>query len=171
MNYFEFYKIPLQFYLNESDLKKQYYNLSRTYHPDQHTLAEDHIQEDNLQKSSYNNEAYKVLQDFFLRLKYILSIKGIMQEDTRNESLPQDFLMEMMDINEEVMDLQMEDNATKKESLIAKVQSLEAELFSKIRTILIQFDGNPEGDHDLQSVKAFYLKRQYLLRIQENLNK
>lgn len=169
MNHFEFYDLPVQFYLDEGSLKKKFYELSRKHHPDQHTLAPAEVQAENLRQSSQNNEAYKTLKDFFKRFKYVLSLRGTLAEDSRNEKLPQDFLMEMMDINEEVMDVQMQDDPDKKQKLLQTIFEMERNMFTEIRPALVKHDANTEEDHDLSAAKEFYLKRQYLQRIQANL--
>ena len=106
MNYFELYDIPESFEIDQAALKRKFLELSKKYHPDFHTLNDEGEQEDALKMSVLNNEAYKTLKNKELLTAYILELNGITLGD--NDSIPQDFLMEMMDINERLMDVQMD---------------------------------------------------------------
>ena len=171
MNYFEFYKIPIAFFLEEKALKKQFYKLSKQYHPDFYTLESEEKQAEVLELSTLNNEAYKTLSNFDKRMKYILELKGALAEEGKNK-IPQLFLMEMMDINEALMELEFdfEEEAFKKTK--AEVAAKETALLNEIEPVLRAFDSNPEKfNQNLNQIKGHYLKKRYLLRLQENLAK
>ena len=77
------------------------------HHPDFFTLDGIEKQMEALEVSTLNNKAYNTLKDFDRRLKYILEEKSVLKEEGSN-NLPQEFLMEMMKVNEAVMDLQFD---------------------------------------------------------------
>ena len=106
-NYFEFYGLPESLELDEHLLKKKFYAHSRSFHPDFHTLASEEEQEKMLLQASLNNIAYKTLASFDSRLKHLLTLHGKLETEGENK-VPQDFLMEMMDLNEGLMELEME---------------------------------------------------------------
>jgi molecular chaperone HscB len=109
MTYFELYNEPINLMIDASALKKTYYKLSMQYHPDK-VLGNDAIAQDEaLQLSASVNEGYKTLSDFQLRMAYILQSQQIITENETYQ-LPNDFLMEMMDLNEKIMDAKMENN-------------------------------------------------------------
>ena len=169
MNYFEFFAIPVSFQVDEAQLKRTFYANSKKYHPDFYTLESAEKQEEILELSTLNNKAYKTLKDFDARLKYILEWKGILGEEGQHK-VPQDFLMEMMDINEALMDLKMDPNEEQLAKTRAQVENLEKELMDGIRPVLSSYTGAEEQEGDLQKVLDFYLKRRYLLRIRQDLN-
>ena len=76
MNYFEFYKIPISFKVDEEGIKKQFYRYSKEYHPDFYTLESEEKQAEVLQLSTLNNEAYQTLSNQDRRMKYVLQLKG-----------------------------------------------------------------------------------------------
>lgn len=168
MNYFEFYEIPVNFKVDAAALRTQFYALSKKYHPDFFTLASDEEQAEALRLSTLNNEAYKVLNDFDKRMKYILEQKEILGEEGKNK-IPQDFLMEMMEINEPLMELQFDFDQKVYDDLIQKLDTQNNTLNNTIAEIL-ESDHSPSNE-DLQEVKSYYLKKRYLIRIQENLEK
>lgn len=169
MNYFEFFDMPIRFQVDQAALKQKFYANSKKYHPDFYTLDSAEKQEEILELSTLNNQAYKTLKDFDARLKYILELKGVLQEEGQHK-VPQDFLMEMMDLNEELMELRMEPDAERLEKTRRQVEQWEQDLMEGIRPILEGYEGQKEQPEALQKVLNFYLKRRYLLRIRKDLD-
>ena len=170
MNYFEFYDIPLCFEVDEARLKRIFLKNSRKFHPDFHTGASEEEQEEMLAKSTLNNEAYKTLRDADLRMKYILEITGTYKDgDKSGNALPNDFLMDMMEINEALMELEFEPNPTELEKVKKSVQFFENELVTEVSPSFESFKSTEGKEEELKKIKIFYLKRKYLLRIKEKL--
>ena len=170
MTYFDFYELPVSFKIDAAALKKTFYANSKRFHPDFFTLESDEKQAETLELSTRNTEAYKTLSDFDRRMKYVLELKGVLAAEGENK-LPQDFLMDMMDINEALMELEFEPDADAVSELKMKVQAIENQLFAEIKPIVDQADINDTPQYELEKVKNFYLKKRYLLRIFENLSK
>jgi len=170
MNYFEFFDIPIAFKLDEADLKSRFYEHSKKYHPDFYTLESEEKQAEILELSTLNNEAYRTLADFDKRMKYILEKKGILQEEGKNE-IPQDFLMEMMELNEALMELEFDFEEAIYQDALQKIQQAESAIFQEITTIIEHYDDQKATPAELSAVKDFFLKKRYLLRIRENLSK
>ena len=169
-DYFEFFGIKPAFLIDEAALKRQFYANSRQYHPDFYTLGSEEEQEKVLQLSTLNNEAYKTLSDFDKRLKYLLERKGIVKEEGQY-NLPQAFLMELMEFNEALMELEFDYDETQKKKLETQLEQIEQDLYSAIEPILVQYDDERPDEAQLEQVLEYYLKKRYLLRIRENLNK
>lgn len=170
MNYFEFYNIPISFKVDTAALKKTFYRLSKEYHPDFYTQESEKKQAEILQLSSLNNEAYKTLSDFDTRMKYILDLKGALAEEGQNQ-IPQDFLMEMMEINEALMELEFDYAESVHQKVLTTVTELEKKLYHNITTIIENYDEQNSNSQELSTIKDYYLKKRYLLRIRENLSK
>ena len=135
MNYFEFLGIPLSFHPDESAMQKAYYQNSKKFHPDFHSLADDEKQAWAMENATINNAAFTTLSDPDKRIRYILELKGLLSDESQQPALPPAFLMEMMDINEAIMDLQMDFDAARFEKTIAEVEKTENQLL--INVILI----------------------------------
>ncbi len=170
MQYFEFYELPVSFLLDESELKKRFLQKSKQSHPDFFTLESDEKQADTLELSTFNNEAYRTLSDFDKRMGYILEQKGILAEEGKNE-VPQDFLMEMMEFNEAMMELEFGFDLDIYQKAKSDLASLEQNLLDDVTPILRAFDENSSRPGDLEIVKDFFFKKRYLWRIQENLDR
>jgi molecular chaperone HscB len=169
MNYFEIFNITVAFEIDLKNLKQVYLKLSRLYHPDFSTQDSEEIQEENLRMSALVNEAYKVLENEDLRLEYILSINNLLDETENRKLLPQSFLFEMMELNEELQDLKLSNSNSEislfKEKLNIYSNSLKNELveFSN-KNVQPVIDNN-----NLNHWLLYYLKKRYLKRLYQQI--
>lgn len=170
MTYFEFYDIPVSFQVDESSLRRIFYQNSKKFHPDFHTLSDAAQQAEMLEKASLNNEAYQTLSDPDKRMRYILQISGLL-EDEGKQQIPQAFLMEMMEINEGLMELELDFDDKQYKTTLEAVNALENNLDQGIQPTLKSYTHESGTKVDLEAVLEYFLKKRYLLRIRENLSK
>jgi len=167
MNYFEFYSIPISLDVDEADLKQKFYANSKKFHPDFFTLDDVEKQMEALELSTKNNTAYKTLINFDKRLHYFLTLKGILNEEGKN-NIPQEFLMEMMDVNEAVMELQFDFDEATFDKILVDLAILNGELKREIEPILPKKD-DEFTESECETLLTFYLKSKYLKRLEENV--
>ncbi|MFZ1788590.1 MAG: iron-sulfur cluster co-chaperone HscB C-terminal domain-containing protein [Saprospiraceae bacterium] len=170
MNYFTFFDIPEAFEIDQKLLKRKFLEKSRAYHPDFFSQEDEASQEEALRLSSINNEAYKVLSNQELRIKYILTEHAVLAPEGQN-TVPQDFLMEVMDINEAIMDLQMEENDKALENVKNQISDFKTSLLDQSQSFMLAFDSGDKSAKVLEGIKEYYLKHRYLVRMEENLKK
>jgi molecular chaperone HscB len=163
MNYFELYCIAPSFTIDTAAVRKKFYELSRTHHPDFNGGGTATEQQEVLEKSAMINEAYKTLLNKDLLIKYILTSKGLLQEEEKY-NLPPDFLMEVMDLNEQVMELDKGDT-TAVAALMATAKNLETELYEAIEPVMDNYSESTSTEKELLQVKDYYFKKKYLDRI------
>lgn len=169
-DYFAFYGLPVSFNPDAALIKQKFYELSKRYHPDFYINESEEKQAEVLELSTVNNKAYQVLNDPFKRLHYILELKGVLVEG-ENYSLPQEFLMDMMDINEALMDLQLEPDAVRLSALKADVSGVEQGIIDEIASLTAKFDeqdGDGQSD-SLAAIKDLYYRNKYLQRIRDSI--
>jgi molecular chaperone HscB len=170
-NYFEFYELPIQFNPDQNAIKAKFYALSKQFHPDFYANESEDKQQEVLDLSTLNNKAYQTLSNAKKRLKYVLELKGIVATD-EGYQLSQNFLMEMMDINEALMDLEFEPDAEKSAQVQLDVEGIETELANELYDLMKQFDSNPkESDALLPLIKDNFYRQKYIDRIRERLVK
>lgn len=169
MNYFEFFGLPLSFYPDQAKLKKLFFENSRKYHPDFFTQSTKEEQGEALQQTSMNNEAFRVLKHDEKRIHYVLTITGALNEENKN-AIPKEFLMEMMDLNENVMELQFEYIEQKANAIVQEIDQIQNSLESEVQSIMNSFSDNQDPS-TLSPVKDYYLKSKYLKRLQDNISK
>lgn len=149
-------------------MKQQYFQLSRTYHPDFFGNASDDEKNEALEKSSQVNKAFKIFNSEGETIKYVLQLKGLLQEEEKYE-LPKNFLMEMMELNEELMDAKMEGDVHKIEKVTSGIGDWESGIKKEVETILSTATVENLAQIDLLKVKEYYFKKKYLNRILDSL--
>ena len=172
MNYFEFYDIPEAFHVDEDLVKRKFYELSKTYHPDFYINHSEDKQQEILELSTLNNKAYQVLSNAGKRLEYILQLHGHAIEGEKYQ-LAQNFLMEMMEINEALMELEFEPDPAIIENTGKQIFEIESALNTELLSYTSLFDEQSGAEKEtlLLKIKDIYYRQKYLLRIRESLNK
>ncbi|SDD37440.1 molecular chaperone HscB [Mucilaginibacter pineti] len=168
MNYFEFYGIPESFQIDQPSIKKKFYELSKLYHPDFYAGEDEAKQQEILELSTLNNKAYQVLNDPARRMEYILKLHDLVSEGAKPQ-LPADFLMEMMDINERLMEVA---SAEELATVTAEVLAIEGDINEKLTILTTDYT---EINHTAQEerrteIADIYYRQKYLLRIKESLD-
>lgn len=158
MNYFELFELPVTIKIDTSKLAKKFFEQQKKYHPDFFANGTEHEQAEALEISSQLNKALKVLKNEDQTIKYVLQLKGLLVEEEKYQ-LPPAFLMEMMELNEELGD----DSAN-------QVNSIEQELRSEVSNIIDNYDDTATATADLLKLKEYYYKKKYLQRILDRLD-
>lgn len=168
MNYFEFYGIPESFDIDAALLKKKFYALSKQYHPDFYAGEDETKQQEILELSTLNNKAYQVLSDHARRMEYILKLHDLVSEGAKPK-LPADFLMEMMDINERLMEI---DDTKQLAEVTSEVLAIEGDINNKFATLTADYTDldHIAQENRLNEIAEIYFRQKYLLRIKESLD-
>ena len=126
-NYFIFYGLEEVFDIDKAVLKSCYLDKSKLYHPDYYG---DDAQAQNIAvaSSSFNNIAYKTLSNDIRRAQYLVELKLSHGDDSIK--LPQDFLMDMMDLNEMIDEV----DENSKSSIDSQIETMKSELLETIKT-------------------------------------
>lgn len=161
MNYFELYQLPISFTPDKAAVKKKFYELSRTYHPDFHGGASIEQKEEVLALSAQVNKAFQIFNDENALIKYILMEKGLLQEEEKYQLSPE-FLMEVMDINELLMDAT---DPSQTENIKAQIETLKYTIYEPVKTIMANYQEGISSQKELLQVKEYYYQKKYLDRI------
>lgn len=168
MNYFELFKLPVSLRVNTAGLSAKYFELSRKYHPDYFAQSDEAAQAEALELSAQVNKAYKTFRDADSTLKYVLELKGLLIEEEKYQLSP-DFLMEVMELNEEIMELSFEPDPVKKETVQNKVLALQNQIKTHVEPILENYKEGVTNEKELLQVKEYYYRKKYLDRMVEGL--
>ena len=158
MNYFDLFEIPVSLKPDKTGLAQQYFALQKKYHPDFFTQTSEAEQAEALEISSMINKALKVLQQEDATIKYVLQLKGLLEEDEKYQ-LPPDFLMEMMELNEDLS-----------ENSIQQINNMEKSLYNDVASIIENYDDAATTTTELLKVKEYYYKKKYLQRILDRID-
>ena len=157
MNYFELFDIPVNLRVDKSLLAKKYFELQKKYHPDFNTHGTEEEQLQVLEKSSDINKALKIFRDSDATIKYVLQLKGLLEEEEKYQ-LPPDFLMEVMELNET-----LSENSTEEVGIFEKA------IYAGVKDIIEQYNDLTTTEEALLKVKDYYFRKKYLHRILERM--
>ena len=149
---------------DRQQVKQKFYELSRRYHPDFYTNAGNEEQAEVLEKSSLVNKAFKVLQNGDETIKYVLQLHGLLEEEEKYK-LPPQFLMEMLELNEQIADAKMEADETALQQIQTTIHDIQSDLYQPVQQIVEGYQEGVTTKEELLQVKDYYYKKKYLTRI------
>lgn len=158
MNYFELYNLPISFTPSPAVVKERFYELSRKYHPDFYSQGSDEEQAEALEKSSLVNMAYKVFANPDETIKYVLKLKGLLEEEEKYQLSP-DFLMEVMDLNEQALDVSEQADVDRLTEIIHNFQK---QIYEPVETVITHYQDGITAEKELLQVKEYYYRKKYL---------
>ena len=157
MNYFELFSLPISIKIDKSTLALKYFELQKKYHPDFFTQSTEAEQAEALEQSSNINKALKTFKNESDTIKYVLQLKGLLEEEEKYQ-LPPAFLMEMMELNEELSD-----------NSAAQVAAIEKQFYAEVAPIIENYNDATITNAELLRLKEYYYKKKYLHRILDRI--
>lgn len=167
-DFFAFYQLPVAFFPDEAELRARYFELNKLHHPDFFGTGEADSQQEALRMTTLINNGYKVLSRFPSRLKYVLTLRGVISEGEKY-ALPPDFLMDMMDLNEQIGEITAGNDPEAAAALKKEILDTEAAMQQEIQSLCRKADLEPQNEALLLQVKDLYYREKYLLRLKESL--
>lgn len=161
MQYFELFNLPVGFVVSKEELRRRYLQLSRQHHPDYFASGDAAQQEEAMDKTALLNKALQTLSQRDQTIQYILKEKGLLEEEEKY-SLPPDFLMEMMELNEAA-------ESGSGEGTEELVQEKEKEIYGSVQAIIENYKEGTTTEADLLQVKDYYFRKKYLDRLRQQL--
>ena len=151
-NYFEIFNLDINYNLDQDQLEKTYHKLQSKIHPDKQDISQ-------IEHSIALNNAYKNLNDDFLRACHILSLKNIdILHDEKAVTISQQTLLETLEIQEKIS---LENNFNN----IEKLQNIIILDFSKaLRDSMQLYQQNK-----IRALTQFLIKAKYLKKCLDDL--
>ncbi|MGA9031258.1 MAG: co-chaperone HscB [Sulfuricaulis sp.] len=143
-NHFELFGLPAAFDIDTDELAVRYRELQRRIHPDKFANASDQDRRLSLQMTALINEGFQTLKDPVQRGRYLLSLRGIDLDDETDTTMDPAFLMEQMELREELEEVRQANNPHKQLAELAN--RIEQRLQDKIGQFRRAFaDDSPDG--------------------------
>src|SRR5262249_21382830 len=101
-DYFSFFGLLRRLGLDEDELEKSFYSLSRKFHQDYFMNANEEERRASMERSSMLNDAYRMLRDRVARVQYLLSLEGHKEAEKK---APPDLLEQVFELNMQVEEL------------------------------------------------------------------
>ena len=116
-----------------------------------------------------NNIVYAIAaNDQDKTIHYLLRIKGLLEEGEQFEPDPQ-FMMEVMDIDEELMELGLDENQEQLMNVEQKANRLMLKIYEDIAPVIENYREDFTTEEELLQVKDFYFRKKYLQGILDKI--
>ncbi len=113
-NHFELFGFPAKFDIDTDELATRYRELQRRVHPDKFASGSDQERRVSLQMTALVNEGFQTLKDPVRRGRYLLSLRGVDIDSETDTAMDPAFLMEQMELREELEEVRESDNPHKR---------------------------------------------------------
>ena len=138
-DYFVFFGLAQKLNLDVALLEREFYKLSRKFHPDLYAREGKVKQNWSMEQTSFLNDAYRTLKDPIRRTEYLLHLQGVELEEQsktatekarasgtiKEQVVPPDLLEEVFELNMQLEELRR--NKKTGEEAPALVKELEAQ--------------------------------------------
>ncbi|SQI36651.1 Hsc20 [Leminorella richardii] len=111
MDYFTLFNLPVHFDVDTQSLSSRYQELQRQYHPDRFASASDSERLASISQAATVNDAYQTLKDPLRRAEYLLLLNGIDVKSEQQTMHDTAFLMEQLELREELDDIERRTDA------------------------------------------------------------
>ncbi|MEO5936607.1 MAG: Fe-S protein assembly co-chaperone HscB [Terriglobales bacterium] len=133
-DYFSVFGLERKLNLDETALQRDFYRLSREFHPDKFARASAADQQRAMEKSSQLNDAYRTLKDPISRTQYLLELEGVKLEEQssaatqaarasgteKKQVVPPELLEEVFELNMQLQELRMNKELGESDPAIAR---------------------------------------------------
>jgi molecular chaperone HscB len=131
-NHFELFGLTPSYGLDKEVLEKAYREIQARVHPDRFAHAGDAERRASLQWTTRVNEAYRALKDPVQRGKHVLELHGVDVAFETNTQMPTDFLMQQLELREELEAATGRKDASRLDRLRSGLRSQKKDLESDI---------------------------------------
>lgn len=190
-DYFAVFGLPRKLHIDVPALERDFYRLSRKYHPDVYATRSAEEQQWSLDQTSLLNDAYRTLKNPVTRTEHLLALEGVVLEAGKSEDgapkdsrVPPDLLEEVFELNMQLEEMRAnrkmgEDDPALRadlENARASFESQLAALDSNLQQQWTQWDAASGEDSSGQKAKikdemvALLDRRRYIRNLVRDVN-
>lgn len=139
-SYFQLFRLPEQFSLDNDTLEQRYRSLATQFHPDKFAAASAFEQKQAVMMSATINQAYRVLRHPIDRAAYLLQQKNIQPDDPHNTHVASEFLMQQMTWRETLAEAIFTHDITTLTRLQNELNHAQQQLYQQLQTAFDMHD-------------------------------
>ena len=162
-SHFELFGLPAVFSIDLARLEKTYREVQSRVHPDRFAHAGDAERRASLQWTTRVNEAFQVLRNPVSRARHLLELHGVDVAFETNTAMPQQFLMQQMELREAIEQALARKDADQlrgiQEGLARDKASLEKQLAERL-----------DRDRDYAAAAGLVRELQFLERLEAEID-
>lgn len=170
--YFEFFGFPERLALDETELQRRFYDLSRQLHPDRFTLKPETERVCSLEATSILNDGYRTLRDPVRRAEYVLKLHKMDAGEQRGSDVPPELLEEVFELNEALEEIRGGDESARPRLAEAAVTfgELLREVDAELQPAFVEYD-NGGGEASLSRIRRLLHRRKYIQNLVSEVQK
>jgi molecular chaperone HscB len=167
-DYYDFFGLERKLNVDDADLQKRFYELSRQWHPDRFSRKSAEEQAQALEATAILNDGYRTLRNPFHRAEYLLKEEGFPIGEQRSKDVPPELLEEVFELNMMLEELKGGDESARPQLEAAKQNftGLRDELDRKLESLFDKYDAAEEHSETakqaLHEVRGFLNRRRYI---------
>lgn len=104
VDYFSLFGLPREYAIDGSTLEQRFRELQSRVHPDKHAHLGDSEKRQAMEQATEANAAFQTLKNPLQRAMYLLRLAGNEVAVENNTAMPTEFLIEQMELRENVSD-------------------------------------------------------------------
>ena len=158
-NHFELFGLVPAYALDAALLDRAYRDIQANIHPDRFAHAGDAERGASMQLTTRVNEAYRTLRSPVQRARHILELNGVDAGFESNTAMPPEFLMEQMELRENLDDARD----------AAALGLIEKDLLNRKRTMEAQIADCIDGRHDYKGAADLVRKLMFLEKLGDDI--
>lgn len=149
--------------LDLPELQRQFYVLSKQFHPDRFARASAADQQYALDFTSLLNDAWRVLREPVSRAEYLLKLQGLEPGDSRTNPPPPELLEEVFELNMALEELRAGDTDAREPITAAlhRFLALRDQLDQDRDALFARYDANQDSTA-LPALRALLNRRRYI---------
>jgi len=124
MNYFTLFGLSPQYQVDIQALTTRFQDLQRQYHPDKFASGSQAEQLTAVSQSATINQAWQTLRHPLARAEYLLSLQGFDLASEQHTVRDTAFLMEQLELREELDDIGTAQDADRLEAFLQRVKKM-----------------------------------------------
>jgi molecular chaperone HscB len=172
-DYFTFLGLPRSLGIDDGELQRRYFELSREHHPDFHARSDEATRQTSLENSSTLNQAYRTLRDRYSRARSLIDLELPDLDESEKKKIPPTLLMEVMEMQEKVFESQSENDPERRAKIHGELETIESGMKRKMEALSVDLDrlaaewdatepGSPRRTDILKRVNLLLNTRNYL---------
>ena len=135
-DHFALFDLPRRYEVDQGSLERRFREVQSKVHPDKHAHLGDAQKRLAMQWATQANEAFQTLKNPLKRAQYLLHLEGHDAQVENNTAMPPAFLMEQMELREEVSDARAARADKTLDGLRARLKAAMATQFAALGVML-----------------------------------
>jgi len=168
MQFYEALGLEPKLALDADELKKQFYERSRQWHPDRFSRASADDRQKSLEMTSMLNDAFRTLRDPVARAEYFLDQKRIVP----SKHVPPELLEEVFEMNIALEELRAGDESARPQLAEARERfnHMRDEIDHGLSVLFGRYDEAQDASH-LLAIRSVLDRRQYVANLIRDVEK